>query len=108
MTQIDPEPDRSYGACLDCDTSLATKGDSAAHLNDTVNGGYSHRIAVRNPPREDRIQRILQSEVDDLLYDIAYKAQSLIDDDGATEAEIETAMRGLIADFTEAWREFRP
>jgi hypothetical protein len=107
VTHLDPEPGIPYATC-ECGVELATKGDCTAHLSATMHDGASHIARVRNPPREDRIRRILQTEVNDLVYEVADKAWTLVDDYGATEVEIAAAMRGLTADFTKAWRESRP
>ncbi|MCU1441114.1 MAG: hypothetical protein JWP85_2111 [Rhodoglobus sp.] len=105
MSRFDPDPDKPYGNCMDCEEVFADRADMSAHLSETYKAGKSHRGRGTNPTRAERIERELDQIAEDVLYDFVSRTEDLVDRDEVTEEEITEAVGRVTADFADAWSE---
>lgn len=110
MGMFDPEEGKPYGRCNDCGVEVADKDASSRHLSETfeaakaTGGSSSHSVRVLNDDREGRIKSEVRQAVSGAIDDAIEELWQLVDDGGATEEEISSALAHY-SDFRDAWGE---
>lgn len=93
-----------YGRCSTCGLELPTKQDAADHGRETMEPipgvtigvvARGHSVSVTNPPREDRIRREIEMEIESAVGDLLPEIYRLHERYGATLAELTEAVRSI-------------
>ena len=80
-TRYDPRPNEPYGVCLTCDMTLDDGLAADKHMSDTTPvGGRSHSTRTTNPTRKQRVQRAIDSIIEDAIADALDEVLDLTDE----------------------------
>jgi hypothetical protein len=105
MSKYDQIAGDDYGTCVTCGVSLPTEQAARAHLNETLEASpdrKSHTYRRHNPTREQRIQSMVASAVDDSIYDAIERLMEEVASGEVTEDEITKAIK-FYGDFADEW-----
>lgn len=109
-TRYDQDPTANYGKCGTCGITLPTEQEAKQHMSATFQeakakgGDRGHGIRAENPNRASRVQRSIDTIVEDAIYDAIRDIYDLVDADHITGEEVKESLKWH-AGFADAWEE---